>query len=87
MVEGLLSCFIHIQLFTATFLRAFAQLAFLKGQEKEIREVLPRTGCKVEFMRSQCINKNEIIFLPASYVFFSKGYILQTGRHLVTLLG
>ena len=33
-----------MQFFTATFLRAVAQLAVLKGQEKEIREVLPRTG-------------------------------------------
>jgi len=52
LVEDLLSWFIQVQFFTATFLRAVAQLAFLKGQEKEIGEVLPRTGCKVEFMRS-----------------------------------
>ena len=52
LVEDLFSWFIQVQFFTATFLRAVAQLAVLQGQEKEIREVLPRTGCKVEFMRS-----------------------------------
>lgn len=51
--------YVLVEGLTATFLRVVAQVAFLKGQEKEIREVLPRTGCKVEFNQNLWPQKME----------------------------
>lgn len=82
LVEDLLSLFIQVQLFTATFLRAVAQLAYLKGQEKEIREVLPRTGCKVDLMRSAVIRMNQNPWPPKKETSLHKIW-KGTQRHFV----